>query len=476
MPVMRKHFHKILFVSTIAVMAIILMQTVTGIVKLKPLHGAVTETEKPKLTFKSYADGTFQDSLENYCRNHSGFREWLIRAYNQYLWSCFKETSNATVVCGKDGWLFEETHVRDYYESLMYKYADDNDKMRKILETEVQRFKKVQELLEEHNIHLFLVIAPCKDAIYPEYLPKNATYLRPDGLHAYDYYKKRFDETGVNYIDFVSLFRNIKDSVDYPLFPSCGTHWSNIASVYAFDSILRYMEVIGNQNLINLDVGERYQAETRDPDNDLEIILNLAFPIKSRPNIYADVGIRKDSTAVKPNFLIVGDSYYFNIAGSTPIWEIFQKYIYWYYNSTIYGDEEHTSTLEVDYEQELMRPDYIMLIYNPVTLYEFSSYFLPRALLHLCYDQTVIDSAAHKMMKEIKFYGYPDYPEFLKVAQKSNRSIDEVLYDNVIYMFRTDPEHFFGELSGDQLPVSRNKDLTRIRKNSIFARSKSLKE
>ena len=476
MPIMRKHFHKMLFVSTIAVMAIILMQTVTGIVKLKPLHGAVTETEKPKLTFKSYADGTFQDSLENYCRNHSGFREWLIRAYNQYLWSCFKETSNATIVCGKDGWLFEETHVRDYYESLMYKYADDNDKMRKILETEVQRFKKVQELLEEHNIHLFLVIAPCKDAIYPEYLPKNATYLRPDGLHAYDYYKKRFDETGVNYIDFVSLFRNIKDSVDYPLFPSCGTHWSNIASVYAFDSILRYMEVLGNQNLINLDIGDRYQAETRDPDNDLEIILNLAFPIKSRPNIYADVGIRKDSTAVKPNFLIVGDSYYFNIAGSTPIWEIFQKYIYWYYNSTIYGDDEHTSTLEVDYEQELMRPDYIMLIYNPVTLYEFSSYFLPRALLHLCYDQTVIDSAAHKMMKEIKFYGYPDYPEFLKVAQKSNRSIDEVLYDNVIYMFRTDPEHFFGELSGDQLPVSRNKDLTRIRKNSIFARSKSLKE
>ena len=476
MPVMRKHFHKILFVSTIAVMAIILMQTVTGIVKLKPLHGAVTETENPKLTLQSYVDGTYQDSLENYCRNHSGFREWLIRAYNQYLWSCFKETSNATVVCGKDGWLFEETHVRDYYESLMYKYADDNDKMRKIFETEVQRFKKVQELLEEHNVHLFLVIAPCKDAIYPEYLPKNATYLRPDGLHAYDYYKKRFDETGVNYIDFVSVFRNIKDSVDYPLFPSCGTHWSNIASVYAFDSILRYMEVIGNQNLINLDVGERYQAETRDPDNDLEIILNLAFPIKSRPNIYADVGIRKDSTAVKPNFLIVGDSYYFNIAGSTPIWEIFQKYIYWYYNSTIYGDDEHTSTLEVDYEQELMRPDYIMLIYNPVTLYEFSSYFLPRALLHLCYDQTVIDSAAHKMMKEIKFYGYPDYPEFLKVAQKSNRSIDEVLYDNVIYMFRTDPEHFFGELSGDQLPVSRNKDLTRIRKNSIFARSKSLKE
>ena len=469
---MRKHFHKILFFSTIAIMVIFLIQTVTGVVKLEPLHGATIETEKPKLTLKNYTDGSFQDESESYLREQFGFREWLIRGYNQFLWSCFRESNNSTVVRGKKDWLFEEIHVRDYYESLMYKYTDDKDEMRRIFETEVQRFKKVQELLKEHNIHLFLVIAPCKDAIYPEYLPKNATYFRHDGLHAYDYYQKRFDEIGVNYIDFVSLFRDIKDSVDYPLFPSCGTHWSNIASIYAFDSILRYMEVLGNQNLLNLDIGEKYQAAPRNPDNDLENILNLAFSIKSRPNIYADVSVKEDSTAEKPNFLAVGDSYFFNIADGAPIWEIFQNYPYWYYNSTIYGDDDHTSTLEVDIEQELMRPDYIMLIYNPATLYEFSSYYLPRALLHLCYDQATIDSVARKMMREIKFYGYPEYSEYLSIAKKSNRSIEDVLYDNVLYMFRTDPEHFFDELKGDRLPVSRNKNLARIRKNAIFARSK----
>ena len=298
---MRKHFHKILFFSTIVIMVVFLIQTVTGVVKLEPLQGVTIETEKPKLTLKNYTDGSFQNESENYLREHFGFREWLIRGYNQFLWGCFRESNNATVVRGKKDWLFEETHVRDYYESLMYNYAADNDEMRRTFETEVQRFKKVQELLEEYNIHLFLVIAPCKDAIYPEYLPKNTTYIRPDGLHAYDYYKKRFDETGVNYIDFVSYFRSIKDSVDYPLFPSGGTHWSNIASVYAFDSILRYMEVLGNQNLINLDIGERYPAETRDPDNDLEKVLNLAFPIKSRPNVYADVRVKEDSMAERPN-------------------------------------------------------------------------------------------------------------------------------------------------------------------------------
>ena len=75
-------------------------------------------------------------------------------------------------------------------------------------------------------------------------------------------------------------------------------------------------------------------------------------------------------------------------------------------------------------------------------------------------------------MREIKFYGYPEYSEYLAIAKKSNRSIDDVLYDNVLFMFRTNPEEFFGELSNDQLPASRNKNLARIRKNAIFARSK----
>ncbi len=471
MTAMKDIFYKILFFSTIAVMIIFLVQTVTGVVKLEPLHGAVLEAEKPKPTLATYVDGSFQENTEQYLRDHFGFREWLIRYYNQYLWSCFHETNNATIVRGKDNWLFEELYVRNHYESLMYDYTNDTSEMKKIFEKEALRLKKVQELLKEYDIHLFVVIAPSKDDIYPEYLPPNFSYNRPVGVRAYDYYTKRFDELGVDYVDFVPVFKNLKNTVDYPLFPQTGTHWTSIASVFAFDSILHYMAALGNQNLVDLEIGEKYQAKTRDFDNDLETILNLARPVKTPTNWYVDVKAIKDSSAVKPNLVGVGDSYFWHFIYNIPLLDIFQKSTYWYYNYIIYGDPENTSPLDVDIEQELMKPDYIMLIFNPTTLYKFSCYYLPRALLHLCYDKTVIDSLALDFSETIKLYKPTWYKTALEKAKETHQRVEDVLYEDALYMFRTEPEQYFKELEGSKMPTSRNKDLKAIRNKCIFAPS-----
>lgn len=471
---MRKHFYKILFFSIISVLTLFLFQTVTGIFTLKPLNGVSTEVEKPKLTLKSYADGSFQNNVDDYLHDHFGFREWLIRGYNQYLWSCFKETNNSTVVRGKEDWLFEDVYVKDHYESMMYNYTNDTAEMRKIFETEALRLWKVQELLKEYNIHIFVCINPGKDMIYPEYLPKNRTYFHPDGLHAYDFYSKRFDELGINHIDYVTVFQNIKDSVDYMLFPKTGTHWSNIASIYVFDSIIRYMETIGNQNLNNLEIGDKYPAESRQPDNDLEKLLNLVSHIKTPPNLYADVKVIEDSTAIKPYLLTIGDSFYWNFVSNIPLQNIFRKYPYWYYNYLIYNDSENKSTLDVDIEQELMKTDYIMLIYGTTQLYELGSHFLSKALLHLCYDKATIDSAAHQLIQTFK--SDPKFSaEINKTAKDRQISEEQVMYEDAIYMINENPEAYFEELRGEKMPVSRNKYLARIRKNTIFARSKSLK-
>lgn len=468
---MKDLLHKTLFVSTTLLLLLILIQTGTSVFKLKPLNGVSSEAEMPKLTLKSYTDNSFQDGLNRYLRKHLGFREWMIRFYNQCLWSCFHETNNSTVMRGKGNWLFGEGRVKEHYESLMYKYTNDTAEMKRILETEALRLWKVQELLKEYNIHIFVDINPSKHVVFPEYLPENRSYFRPVGVRAYDYLKKRFDDLNVNYIDFTPVFKNLKDTVDYPLFTETGTHWSNIASWHAFDSIIKYMEHIGNQNLVNLDIYDKHYDKTRSPDNDLELVLNLIFPIKTPKNLYAVVGVKRDSLAAKPNFLTVGDSFFWNILGNVPLWEIFQSNPYWFYNSTIHGDKAHTSTSEVDFEQELMRHDYIMLIYNTVTLYEFSHKFLPRALLHLCYDKAAIDSMALNITDSISLYHPEQYREALQMAKETKQNVDVVLHKKALDLLCTEPEKYFKELEGNKLPTHRNKDLKAIRNNCTFALS-----
>ena len=457
---MKKNFHKILFITTIVLLVMIMVQTLTGFISLKSLKGSMKLAEMPKLTYKSYVDNSFQRRFEKYAKDHLGFREWALRLYNQYVWSCYHTNSNGWILISDDHWLYESEFVEDHYQSAMYKYTNDTADMRKTFEKEALRLWKVQELLKEHNIHIFVNMIPGKDVIYPEHLPKNTKYFQPEGLHAYDFYKKRFDELGINYLDNVTIFKNIKDSVDYQLFTKTGTHWSNIASIHVFDSIIKYMESIGGQNIRNIAIGPAYQAKTREPDDDLGQLLNLTFPIKSKPNLYADVSVIEDPTAVKPYLTTIGDSYYWNFIYNIPLDKIFKKAPYWYYNSTIYCDDINHSTAEIDFEKELMRTDYIMLNYCTVQLYKLGNQFIAKALTHLCYDKQTIDSVADKLISRIK--ANPEwYQSIVKKAEDNNISVEQALYNDAIYLINLEPEKYFDELDGDQLPTSRNKSLKR---------------
>jgi len=190
---MKKDFNKILFIITITTFVVLFIQSIWHPINFRPLDGATYKTELPKLTFNSYKNSSFQKQFDKYLQENFGFREWAFRFYNQYLWSFYHKTNAYIVIEGKNGYLYEKEFVKDHYQSLMYNHTDDTTVMKDLFETEVLRLWKVQELLKEHDIHIFANIIPGKDVIYPEYLPENVYNDKPDGIHAYDYYKPRFD-------------------------------------------------------------------------------------------------------------------------------------------------------------------------------------------------------------------------------------------------------------------------------------------
>ena len=455
---MEKWVTRILCILTMAFFLLVFLQEKTHFVSIKQLGGVVNKVEYPKFTMQSYADRSYQNNLEKYSKHNFGFREWFIRCYNQYLWDFYGKTSVFGVSVGRDGWLYEPWFVEDYYHSRMYKYTDNPEIFKNKLRTEAVRLYKVQEILKEFGVTLFVMLEPGKDRVFPEYLPENKWCDDPEGVRAANYYPYLFDSLGINYINFSKHFVEQKGKVDYPLFPQTGTHWSNIASLYAADSLFKYMEQIGNKNISNIEIGKPYYDTTRKPDDDLEQMMNLIREIPKVPNMYADVSVVEDMSAVKPKLITIGDSFFWNIANEIPLGSIFSEYQYWYYNSTVYFNPNYSSTSEIDLLAELLSADYVMLSYCTAMIYDIGNGFITKALVHLCYDDEQIETVIKRIMSNMK----NDEKWMNSLYEKANTKcvgIEDAMREDAEYLIFTDPENYFEELCVSGIPTIRNKDM-----------------
>ena len=418
---MKNKSHITLAIITIVLFLILFLQTVFHPISLKSLRGVFNPVEMPALTYKTLADGAFQRDFEEYQQYHFGFREWAIRLYNQYLWTFYHKTYNNWILIGKNDWLYESDFVQDHYESMIYKWFNgDVEGKAKEFNQKAENLYKIQEILKKYNTYVFVNIIPGKDVIYPEYLPENKWYFNPDGVHAYDSYKKSFDELGVNYIDFVEVFKDIKNKVDYPLFYQTGTHWTNIASTHAFDSIMRYMENISGLNIPDVEIGEKHTDKVREPDNDLEQLFNLMYPIKKDSYYYADTKIVDDTTAIKPKLITIGDSYFWNISYNFNLGGIFREYPYWYYNTTVYFDPNHNSTNDLNLINEIINADFIMLNYCTVQLYNLANGFIYNTLTLFYDDETDSPMSDEIIDIERRIYSDPEWFKSIKEKAASN--------------------------------------------------------
>ena len=416
---MNSRIQVILFALTALLLFASAIQQQTGLCKFKELSGVVYSNPKPELTWNNFLDGGLQDSTEAYLQQSFGFREPLTRFYNQTEWALFRYSQVAEdkrIVITRDNWIFEPWNVEEYYQSLTYQFAKDSTELVEKLEDEAQRLLKVQQLLEPYNTRLFVALLPGKELVCAEHLPENPGYLKKKTLTAYEFYRTRFKELGVNHIDLGEWFVQMKDTVSYPLFPQTGTHWSNLAAIHSTDTLIRYMEHLSDTNMVNITIGDVYQR-TLKPDADLESLMNLIWPIQKAPNFLVPTCYDFDTTAWRPKLITVGDSFYWNILSYTPVWDVFEGVPYWYYFSTVYFDSEdllETRNInDLDVLQEVIDADFVMLAYSTVSLYKMSNGFSERLLKELEQKQNEIinrhETARHET-RDIRLVSRPEVP------------------------------------------------------------------
>ena len=378
---MNSRVQAILFTLTALLLFAPAIQQQTELFKFKELEGVEDLSPKPKWTWDSFVGGDTQTMSENYLQQHFGFREPLTRFYNQTEWTLFRYSQVAEderIVITPDNWIFEPWTVEEYYQSHAYQHANDSAEMAEKLEAEAQRLLQIQQLLEPYHTHLFVALLPGKELVCGEHMPKNTQYFLEKKITAYDFYRTRFKELGVNHIDLGEWFVQMKDTVSYPLFPQTGTHWSNLAAIFATDTLIRYMEHLSDSNMVNIVTSDIFQR-TLKPDADLESLMNLIWPIQKRPNMLATATYDFDTTAWRPRLITVGDSFYWNILNFTPVWDVFESVPYWYYFSTAYFDDDDLKVThkisDLDVLQEVIDADFVMLAYSTVALYKMSNGF-----------------------------------------------------------------------------------------------------
>ena len=406
--------------------------------KTKELTGYFLKPNKPKFRWEWYKNGYFQQSIEKYITNNYGFREPIIRLYHQYCWDFFGKEYVSYIYSGKERWLYYDHNIEDYYGTEMYHWYPDAEAARQGYEQEVRLLNKVKGILEDYDVTLMTFIAPSKNVIYPEYLPrreKDTTTLNPR-----EYFARRFKETGMPCFEMNDYFMKMKDTCSFHLFPPTGDHWT-FSCVYATDSLLRFMEQQRGIKLPHIEYGNEYHTECRigdDQNRDLEGELNLLRPITFNPK-YAykelDYWVVGDSTTVKPSALFIGNSFLLRTIAYVPPKEVFSDFQFWYYNRVAYQglDRLIDSVSFLNRLDYLLDADYIVWFSSASQMYRATEGFAEDAIIQLCIGDE-------------------------RFRQRQNELADSLQLQpgQVAAMLRKNPEAYFPEIAGEGIPTARN--------------------
>lgn len=444
-----------------------MLQERLHLIETEPLEGFVPKTEKPTLTMESYQSGRYQAKLENHIGEVFGFREPIIRLYNQYLWSCYRKTYCHFIVPGKKGYLFYSEAVNDYYGTESIKMYRTYDRARERARQNVRMMNKLRYVLQDYGVEFLCFMAPNKTQLYSEYLP----YHKPapaDAIHTAAYYDSLMTAIDFPHIEMTRWFQQINDTASFQLIPKRDSHW-RYSAAYGYDSLFSYMDALNDFGIPDIQVHGMRQLDTMYREND-EKTLNLIFKIPNdSPKYKPEVNVECGEGCRKPKVLFVGDSFIWDLETFLPWKEILDDVEIWFYNENAFVgfEKEKHPVSEINRLRSILRADYVVW-YSTGSQWCRSSYdFVENALLELCVSDSLFDAQVPWVMDSLR-HDSGFLQQHYRWQQSEHREdslrhyAKKALHDN--------PELIPG-LNGEAIPTIRNERAIAIAQqaNSIAA-------
>ncbi len=375
-----------LFFLILVLLAFPLLNHHYKIIKSSPLKD-VMPTEKPAFSYWGLWDGSYQASLNSYLNDVVGFREDMIRFVNQIDFSFFNKINVPDFIIGKNNDLFFKEYI-DAYCGIDYN-GDEH------LLTLMLKMKAVQDTLEKMGKTFVFVHAASKVSYNPEDIPDNWN-CKPNGKTNLKTFVHLEDSLGIHQIDFDSWFVSLKGKTEHSLFIKQGIHWSLYGSMYAVDSLIRFIERSRNIEMLHpVWTQTDYTYMARNEEGDMERLLNLVFPIDTGAYWYqrwqyVSTGHKK---VTKPMIIYIGDSFMKTLFNNG-IMNSDSASQFWYYNAVFipnpaqpivswdnfnYQWVDLGHVYDIKWQETIQKADCIVLVYTASRLISTSAIFIENA-------------------------------------------------------------------------------------------------
>jgi hypothetical protein len=335
------------------------------------LGGSFVEAGDTTISVRGWLNGTYQVKKEKYLTENFAFRTFFIKGNNQLMYSVFHTANAKTVLIGKKNYLYEKRY---------FTAANGEDFIgMNLLKNRMEMLKLIQDTLAKQGKLFFVIHAPSKVSIYPEFL------VQPVKSTPYTNYKQQIilsKKLGLNVLNLNDLFLRLKRNSKYPLYPNTGTHWSSYGMHVGLDSICRYIEKKTGKLIPTIDYASSEHADTlREPDGDMANALNLLFAPKFIKMSYPKRVSVDSLHRVKPRFLMVSDSYWMGIYFTYLPNVIFKEHEFWYYNKQNYCSEQKKLNMDpANYNvlDEIAKKDVIAIMASEGQLDKFGWGFIEK--------------------------------------------------------------------------------------------------
>jgi hypothetical protein len=318
--------------------------------------------------------GEYQTLKDDYNNDHWAFKELFVRLNNQFYFKAFNQIRVNSFVSGKDNYLYSETFI-------FSTFGDDYVGEQKII-TKLQKAKVVQDSLKKKGIDLLLVFAPGKGEYCIDQIDDK--YKHPIAKTNYQDYILHSKKLGVNTLDLLAYFKNLKPTTPYPLFPKFGHHWSYYAECLAIDTIIGHIEKLHHCDMPDIVWNKIEVVDTaRSRDADILKSMNLyKNPEQNMKLAYPEIMFEQDSIKNQTRVLTISDSYWYGPVYMGVGQNSFAGGQFWYYYNKIIPNPSATEKIEVwqlDLKQSIESNQVIMLLYSDGNLPNFANTFIEDA-------------------------------------------------------------------------------------------------